>query len=151
MKKKCAAGIVFLLMIFVSSCASLFEDNCPYLIANPHMELGSNNDIHNYGGAYFSLYNSSSKTIEEFTISFMLFDEEGKSPFIGSNQVTSVIKTQLGSGESDEFVVNLDTYLSVIPSEPYLMDYVFVKSIKYSDGTVWTDPFGMYAAREAEY
>jgi len=152
MKRKLIFGVVALFVITAfSSCAALFEDDCPYLIGNPHVELGCNDGVHNYAGAYFSFYNGSSKTVDEFTVSFLLFDGEGNSPFIGSNQVTATIRAELSGGEADDYIVNLDSYLNVIPSEPYEMDYVYVKSIRYSDGTVWKDSFGMHAVREAEH
>ncbi len=143
------AGLIFV-TVMLMSCGTMFNVDCPYVLNDPHVELGYKPDCHNYAGAYFEFFNDSSKTVKEFSVSFLLYDSDGQSPFTGSNQVTSKIVTSLGPEQSDDFIVNLDPYLAVVPSEPYEMDFVFIKKIIYTDGSTWSDPMGMYAAREVE-
>lgn len=149
-KRFLVAAVLLLGTCLLMSCGTIFNVDCPYVLNDPHVELGYKADNHKYAGAYFEFFNDSSKTVKEFSVSFLLFDSDGKSPFIGSNQITSKIVTSLGPEQSDDFIVNLDPYLTVVPSEPYEMDFVFIKKIIYTDGSTWSDPMGMYAAREVE-
>lgn len=132
----------------LSGCESLEMFNCPYIIANPRVVLGENEGEHSFAGTYFNLFNDSSKTITDVTVSFLLYDGEGENPFIGSNCVVSKINCVIGASQQAELVVSLDSYISVVPSEPYKIDFMYLREIKYSDGSSWSDPFGMYAVKE---
>jgi hypothetical protein len=112
------------------------------------VELGQFEDKHNFAGMHFSLFNESGKNIESFTLSFMLYDSEGNNPFIGSNCIVSKCSWPVKSRENIEFVINLDPYISIVPEEPYRLDYIYVREITYEDGSCWKDPYGMYCTRE---
>lgn len=141
--------VVFALTaIGFSSCASTDAFSCPYVIENPRVELGKKEDICEFAGACFTVYNGSEKTISDYTISFMLYDDAGNNPFIGSNCVIEKIALEEKPYEAREVIISLDSYLSVVPDEPYTIDFMYLREIHYSDGTVWSDPFGMYAVKE---
>ena len=146
---------IFISLLFLVSVLSLFSCgtfdclSCPYVLDNPHVELGQVEDKYNFAGMHFSLYNESGKTIDNFTMSFMLYDSDGNNPFIGSNCVVSRCKWPVQPGSVCDFVISLDQYLSSVPDEPYTLDYIYLREIHYSDGSSWKDPFGMYCVREA--
>ncbi len=147
-----ALGLVIFLNF--ASCMTTFDDDenfgsCPYILSSPRVELGENSDVCKYAGAYFTLYNKSSKEISKCTISFLLYDKDGNNPFIGSNQVTASCSKSVASESEEDFSVSLDKYLSIVPDEAYVMDFIYVRDITYSDGSHWSDPFGMYASSEA--
>ena len=90
----------------------------------------------------------SGKDIESFSISFMIYDSDGNNPFISSNCIVSKCEWKVGAGEIIDFVVDLDHYISVVPAEPYKVDYLYVREIRYADGSSWKDPFGMFCTKE---
>ena len=152
---KRAKNLIFLWLLMGAfslflSCTSTEAFNCPYLISNPRVELGEFEDQHNYAGMHFSLYNKSSQTIKSFTLSCMLYDEDGNNPFVGSNCIVSKCRWDLESGKSIDFVINLDPYISRVPDEAFIVDYIYLREINYADGSSWKDPYGMYCIRERE-
>lgn len=153
-KKKFNEKIVFLgLAVFslalfataLTGCETLSGDNCPYIIDKARIELGEKEEVCKYMGAYFDFFNGSEKTVTDFSVSFLVFDEDGKSPFLGSNKIVADFEAQIPSKESAEISLALDDYLTIVPETPYEIDYLYVQKIKYSDGSSWEDCFGMYA------
>lgn len=137
-----------LIPLLCTSCETTYSLTCPYVIGKSHVEIGDKEDKYKFAGMHFSFYNESRKDVESFVISFMLYDSEGNNPFIGSNCIVSKCNWKLEGGEAADFIVNLDPYLSVIPDEPFIIDYLYVREITYSDGSSWKDPYGMYCIRE---
>jgi hypothetical protein len=78
----------------------------------------------------------------------MLYDSEGNNPFVGSNNVVERVDGNVPSGASTAVLIPMDDYLTIVPDEPYKIDFMYVRKIEYADGSEWTDPFGMYSARE---
>lgn len=152
-KRFFCVSLVFVCILCVfcgifSGCSTTDFFSCPYVIANPRVELGKLGETHEFAGAYFTLFNDSEKTISKYTVSFLLYDDEGNNPFIGSNCVVEKIAAETLPHESKDFVISLDSYLSTVPDEPYEIDFIYLREILYSDGSVWSDPFGMYAIKE---
>ena len=137
-----------LLLTSFMSCETTDCFSCPYLISNPHVELGEFEDKHKFAGMHFGLFNDSSKSIDSFTLSFMLYDSDGENPFNCSNCIVSKCQLFMAAGSNIDFVINLDHYISVLPDEPYLVDFIYVREIHYSDGSVWKDPYGMFCVTE---
>lgn len=140
--------LIFVFGFFGCSTTDNQSFSCPYIISNPHVELGKKSNVHEFAGTYFTFYNDSDKTVTEYTVSFLLYDDEGKNPFIGSNCVVEKIAMEQKPHEAREAIVNLDSYLSVVPDEPYVIDFMYIREIRYSDGSSWSDPWGMYAVKE---
>lgn len=143
---------MFLLAIFgifsFFGCSSVLNEDCPYLIANKNFEIGNDGSF-DFAGVNFTFYNGAKKDVKSFTLSFMLYDSDGNNPFVGSNNVIESFDESVLSETSQDFSLSLDKYLSVVPNEPYKIDFMYVKRIVYTDGTEWSDPFGMYSSREA--
>lgn len=139
-------GVLWLL----SACSTIDSLTCPYLIAHPHVEIGEKYTYHKYAGAYLTVYNDSDKTISAYTVSFMLYDADGSVPFVGTNCVVAEYEKEIAPRTEDECIVNLDSFISVVPDEPYKIDFLYLRKITYTDGSTWSDPFGMYAQGEGE-
>ena len=142
--KKILLGICLLSALLFSGCAT-FDWTCPYIVSDIHVESGEKEGFHHYAGAYFELYNDSAKEMTGCTLSFLLYDEEGNVPFIGTNTVVADLDMSLPPASSVSCVVNLDPFLAAVSDDGYQVDYFYLRKISYRDGSVWTDPLGMYA------
>jgi hypothetical protein len=113
----------------------------PYIIdAKLNMEDSSDFDI---AGLDLSFLNRSERTVNEFSIVFYIFDEDGEPASLCRSNVVLSVKCELLPGEKIEKCLNLDSFFSVVPDEEYSLDYVYISRIKYADGSVWKDPFGL--------
>lgn len=102
-------------------------------------------DSYSVAGLNLFFTNKSKSSIKDFTIVFYLFDEDGNPPSMTRNGFVIKIPKQIASDESVDLLINLDEYFTVIPDEQtvFLLDYLYVSSINYEDGSVYSDPFGM--------
>ncbi|QTQ15744.1 hypothetical protein [Treponema parvum] len=135
---------LFLFLIF-PSCKTLLERNCPYVIGDVSVECGESSGKYHFAGILFTFYNAGPKTVSEFTVSLRLYDDNGENPFIGANQIIAVNKEIIGARSVSDIAINLDDFISDVPEEPYRIDFLYVSEIKYSDGSVWQDKYGVYA------
>ena len=137
-KIKIIVGIIFVLLFI--SC-DIFAQIPPYAVSG---EMVLDNEEYEGEALFeFDIYNKSDKTIEEFTIVFYLFDEDGNTPLTGRSNIVSKIKATVEPYESFESSFSLMKFLTVIPEYPYSVDYLYLSRITYSDGSVWSDPIGM--------
>lgn len=88
-------------------------------------------------------FNNNNKNIRCFTIVFYLFDEDGNPPEMIRNNVV-LNENQFVEGYSNVSKrIPLNRFFEMLPDEEYTMDYLYVSKIEFTDGTVWSDPFGM--------
>lgn len=59
--------------------------------------------------------------------------------------VTAVCDMDVAPEASACCFVPLDAFLTEAPSEPLFAYDVYLRQIRYDDGSVWRDPFGLYA------
>ena len=90
----------------------------------------------------YTFCNDSKKVVKDFTIVFYVFDSDGDVPLKNKNNIVVRIKTEVGAKEELSDKIKLNEYLSYIPEEPFFVDYLYVSSINYIEGTLWNDPFG---------
>lgn len=142
--------LLFLVIsLFVAtSCSSMEMIDCPYVVADSRIELGALEDSYEFAGVHFSLYNDSLKDISSFTVSFLVYDNDGQNPFIGSNCIVKSFNAPVAAHTKSDFSVSLDSNLVRVPKEKYILDFFYIKKISYADGSVWTDPFGMHSTSE---
>ena len=138
------------LLVCFTGCASLGSFGCPYLIADAHVEVGSRDGTHDLAGAYVAVRNETEKTMCAFTVSFQLYDADGNNPFGGSNGVVAAQEAEIPPNTETVCVISLDSFLADLPDEPYMIDFLYLREIRYTDGSRWSDPFGMYARGEHE-
>ena len=90
----------------------------------------------------YTFCNDSKKVVKDFTIVFYVFDSDGDVPLKNKNNIVVRIQTEVGAKEELSDKIKLNEYLSYIPEEPFFIDYLYVSSINYIEGTLWNDPFG---------
>lgn len=140
----------FLLFGIISSCEVVSED-FPYFIKKFSWVLESKQDVFSNCGVSFIFCNVSEKEISEVQVAFTVFeDKSGGNPFISSNFVEASFSGSIKSGEEKSFEISLDEKMNYQPKSPLYVDYFFVKSIKFADGTEWKDSFGLFAISGVE-
>ena len=90
----------------------------------------------------YTFCNDSKKVVKDFTIVFYVFDSDGDVPLKNKNNIVVRIQTEVGAKEELSDKIKLNEYLSYVPEEPFFVDYLYVSSINYIEGTLWNDPFG---------
>ena len=90
----------------------------------------------------YTFCNESKKIVKDFTIVFYVFDSDGDVPLKNKNNIVVRIQMEVGAKEELSDKIKLNEYLSYIPEEPFFVDYLYVSSINYIEGTLWNDPFG---------
>ena len=113
----------------------------PYFISGKISDESLNeNEKYNFIGSFT---NDSSKDVCSFTIVFYVFDEDGSCPLIQRNNVVIKIDEFIKAGKTSSFNKNLDKYFYAAAQGNYETEYLYVSRIVYSDGSEWSDPFGL--------
>lgn len=109
----------------------------PYKISG---ELDYSNVQMNFN---YSFFNNCNKDVKSFTIVFYLFDEDGNPPELIRNNMVLCEKKFVESYTTFSTRIPLNKYFESMSDNEYTIDYLYVSKIEFTDGTVWTDPFGM--------
>ncbi|AEE16750.1 hypothetical protein [Treponema brennaborense] len=134
---------VFLIILIAAGCK--MDASAPYVISKPVCKIGAQDGICRFAGVFFDFYNASAKTVSAIEIHCMIYaDSGGKNPFIGSNSIRSRFERPIAPQELKNLCAVLDAYITVIPEKPYIVDQFFIAKIEYTDGSTWTDTFGIY-------
>jgi len=144
-KSKIMQTIILIIVFMIFSCIDLNTNLPPFIITTPVCSVSNSSNNLIYADISFAFFNKSGKNIESITVSFMLFDfKTEKNPFIGSNlfELTKIIT--ILPNESKDIILSLDKFITIVPLEPYLIDFFYVLKIKYTDGSIWQDRFGLY-------
>lgn len=133
-------------LLFLLLCGSFIsaQERCPYVISGT-IENGTGKAAYRYAGMELCVFNKSDKAVLSFTVVFYVYDENGESPFAGTNCITADCSHYIEAQEESCLSVSLDGFLSESPEEPYQYDYLYISRIIYEDGSVWEDPYGVYA------
>ena len=118
--------------------ANLLNAKAPYSIVG-EMEIDQKTEE---AFLEYTFCNDSKKVVKDFTIVFYVFDSDGDVPLKNKNNIVVRIQTEVGAKEELSDKIKLNEYLSYIPEEPFFVDYLYVSSINYIEGTLWNDPFG---------
>lgn len=132
-------------LILMTSCCSMKQFSPPYLVTEQYVRIGQEGQSYMVAGAHFTLFNNSDKTMTKFTLSFRLYDSDGELSGIGTNCLVSNYEGVVLPHKEAKVIVSLDSAVGSELKDAYQIDYVYVTSITYSDGSVWTDPLGLYA------
>ena len=137
-----------LCLLSVLAFVSCSQQNAspPYVITQSSVRVGSNGSLYHAAGAHFIVSNVSDKTIRSLTLCFLVFDSDGDVCLPLGNMVESTYLQKIKPFQSREIVISLDSVLGGHINAPYQVENAFVKQIVFSDGSVWEDPFGLYAA-----
>ena len=120
------------------------DERCPYAVSGT-LENGTGKDAYRYAGMELRIFNRSDKAVLSCTVVFYVYDENGESPFTGTNSITADCCQYIDPQKEACVSVSLDGFLSETPAEPYQYDYLYISRIVYEDGSVWEDPYGVYA------
>lgn len=136
-----------LLFIFVMFCSSaLLNAKCPYYFID--FSISKNFQKLNEECAFvtFEVKNVSEKQISSFTVVFSVCTEDSTNPFDGDNTIIVKIEETIESNESFCFSVNLCDYFETQDIEEDLyIENLFLRTVNFTDGSVWKDFFGSYA------
>ncbi len=142
----CLLGISAVFLI-CSSCEEM-QDEMPYIISVPSVHLEGNPGFYDFCGIEFSLYNSSEKTIQSLDISCYIYPQDEKNNILShSNKVESRFTDTILPKTSKQFAVSLDSRIYRIPEKPFLVDFLTIPVIRFSDGSAWRDPLCLFYTR----
>jgi len=147
-KKIAELGLLCLCALLANGCDSLDPDNPPYAISKPVSVAGCKEGYYNFAGIEFTLYNAAEREIEGIEVSCTVYDSETKkNPVIGSNSLHFKSQITIPPNSAKEMVLPLDPYVYSAPQTPWLIDFLYISSISYSDGSSWKDSTGAYYSR----
>jgi len=143
MKNKVKSLFFLVVVVSLTACADI--GSVPYAVTKAECRLGEIENLQRFAGIYFTFYNNTDKSVRSFTVSCLVFDSTGEgSPFIGSNVISSQSSGIIAPNSGQEINISLDKYINQVPIEPYIIDFFYIKKIEYMDGSVWTDPYGLW-------
>lgn len=131
--------------VILTSCCSINQLTPPYYVTNQEVNIGDYKDLYSYVGASISIYNKSEKTIAKMIIAFNVFDEDENYFGYGTNSVCSDFIGIIKPKETEKIIINLDSVLGSHLENGLQIDNLYIKQITYTDGSVWSDPLGLFA------
>lgn len=132
---------VLLLCFCFMSCSLFSRESVPYAVSG-NFEMEENSSDYDLCGINLYLFNKAQKNIKEFTVVFYLFDKDGEPASECRNVLSFSVEKKVEAGKSFVCCISLDQYVSSIPDEPLLVDYLYVSQIVFEDDTTWEDPYG---------
>ena len=139
---KNSLALVIFAFFMITGCSCFAENNIPYIV-DATVEMKESSPEYEICGLDLYFLNKSESDVESFTISFFLFDKDGNPISTGKSNIVLTIEKQIEKEKPFTTCISLDKYFNVVPDEIYGIDYLYVSRIEYSDGSVWSDPFGM--------
>ncbi len=131
-------------ILLTSGCQAFSQDPLPYVINGEFvMEEGASD--YSICGVNFFLFNKSQREIKKVDIVFFLFDKDGEPAYECRNKISASIEKIISAGQDCSFCMSLDSYMNSIPAEALLIDYLYLSRIEYEDGSLWEDPYGLFA------
>ena len=129
---------------FILSCSAYSQETAPYVInGNFVMEDGALD--YSICGVDFYLLNKSSKEIKKINVVFYLFDKDGEPAYECRSKISGEIEKTIEAGGESNFCMSLDNFMNLVPADPLVVDYLYLAKIEYEDGSLWEDPFGLFA------
>lgn len=129
-------------ILFITSCSVYAKEPAPYYI-NADFVMEENSSDYEICGVDLYFLNKIEKKIEEFTVVFYLFDEDGEPISEGKSNIVLNVNREIGDNQAYFDCLSLDKYFNEKPDFYTSIDYLYVSRIVYEDGSVWQDPFGM--------
>lgn len=135
--------VLIFVSFFILSCSVFSQESVPYVInGNFVMEDGASD--YSICGVDFYLLNKSSKEIKKINVVFYLFDKDGEPAYECRSKISGEIEKRIEAGGESNFCMCLDSFMNLVPSEPLLVDYLYLSKIEYEDGSQWEDPYGLF-------
>ena len=143
-KNKVLRLLSFFIISIFTSCSMFSVERTPYTVS-AYFVMEEKSSDYEICGVELEFYNWSQKEVKEFEIIFYLFDSDGEPAQECGNQLAFNIEKKIKPEETFRYCLKLDKYMTSIPEYMLNVDYLYVRKICYSDGSVWEDPFGMAA------
>ena len=134
--------------MLVSGCPAQLWNNAspPYTVTAPVYRLAGPDDICSFCGVFFDFYNKSEKEVIYIKICMNIYDSQsGALAFDGAAELTCGTQCHLQKSQKTNFCVSLDQYNFELANQTPYIDNFYISRIEYTDGTSWTDVFGVYA------
>ena len=141
-------AILCLCALITAGCGSSNAEKPPYALSKPVSAVGSKESCYTFAGIEFELYNASEHEISALEVSCTAYDSETKkNPLVGSNSLHFKSDIPIPPNASQTMVLSLDPWVYSAPKTPWLIDFLYIPSIFYSDGSSWHDSTGAYYSR----
>ena len=138
--------VLIVITICITCCKSYSIESAPY-IASGEFVMDEESTDYSICGVNVLVLNKSEKNIREMNLVFFLFDRDGEPAEECRSMLSFEIEKNIGGMQEGSFCVSLDKYLTAVPEDKLLVDYLYLSKIIYEDGFVWEDPFGLVAFR----
>ena len=132
-------GLAVLLCFGFISCSLFSKEAAPYAVSGDFV-MDENSDDYNLCGVNLNVFNKAEKNIKEFTVVFFLFDKDGEPASECRSMLSFSVEKKVEAGKSFVCCISLDQYMSTVPEEPLMIDYLYVSSITFEDDTTWAEP-----------
>ena len=138
-----ASGVLSLLAL--TACVSALP-RCPYIIEDATVCVEPS-AWYALAGLQLQLANTAAKPLQSCTLVLELCTAEGGES-VWSEPYVIVWEPAVDANDSALCRLSLDAFFAEAPTEPLVVANVFLRAIRYSDGSRWSDPFGLYASAE---
>ena len=138
------SALMLVSLCFFTNCKTYSLDSIPYVITGDFV-MEDNSSDYSICGVDFFILNKTEKEIKNINVVLFLFDQDGEPAYECCNKVSAKIEKSISSGESCTFCMSLDKFMNAIPSDPLIVDYLYLSRIEYQDGSLWEDPYGLVA------
>jgi hypothetical protein len=135
-----------LLLLLCASCSIPETEYPPFFISDFTVKKGEIENVCAIAAVLFDFGNTGKKDIVEISISFRLYYSDQGYPDYGNNLVEAVYSDTIFPGKKATVTVPLDRFIRIYRDLPLIADQIFVRKIVYADGSVWTDPAGLWQA-----
>lgn len=141
-KRRCNKYYLMLLLFLYAGCSLFAKEKAPYIISGQFVMEQDSVD-YSICGLDLYVFNKSAQEIKSLTVVFFLFDSDGEPIDTGKNNIVLTVNKSILPKEGKNICLSLDDYMNNLPEENYMVDYLYISRIVYSDNSEWTDPFGM--------
>lgn len=101
-----------------------------------------------YSEILFCVYNNSALNVESVSVTFSLSDDEGNSVLVSGDSVTFTENVSAGAYERFCLTIKADSFMYESAVESCNVDTAYINYVRYDDGSVWRDIYGMYSVIE---
>lgn len=141
---KILSFFICLSLLMFASCITDGGSAKPYYISSVEVTTGPVDDICNFACGSFDFFNNSGKEIECVKFSARVYDSEGEGVGLGSNGIKFSYSEHVSPYEKVLITFSLDKIIGPEVDDSYSLDFIFASEIQYADGTVWSDPLGLF-------
>lgn len=114
-----------------------FYIDSPFVLENIRCEIGEKDNVCRFAGVFFSFFNATEKAISKIGVSFSVFNQDGTRPFYNNSNIKAELLCEVLPQQKIEVCACIDSKVSLVPEENYIVGNFRVDKIIYSDGSIW--------------